>query len=112
MLEKRVYSVLPSNVKGRYETHKITYVVEHDYKPDWSINDKVFIEVKGYFRAADRAKHLHIKKQHPELTVHFVFGDASNKLHKNSKTTYADWCDKYGFEYTDLKQGLPERWFK
>jgi hypothetical protein len=112
LLEKRVYSVLPDSVKPNYESHKLKYLVEHEYRPDWSIDDLRFIEVKGYFRATDRAKHLYIKRQHPELTVYFIFGDSSNKLNKKSTTTYGDWCDKYGFEYTDLKKGLPVHWFK
>jgi hypothetical protein len=111
LLEKRVYSVLPVDVKPNYETHKIKYLVEHEYRPDWSIDDKRFIEVKGYFKANDRAKHLFIKKQHPEVTVYFIFGNSGNKLHKRSTTTYADWCTKYGFQYCDLKDGIPKEWF-
>lgn len=107
-----MYSALPKKIQNNYETHKITYVVEHDYTPDWSITDTSFLEAKGYFRASDRAKHLYIKAQHPEITVRFIFGDSRNKIHKNSKTTYADWCEKYGFEYTDLKTGIPEEWFE
>jgi len=111
LLEKRVSLELPSEIKGNYETHKISYLVEHVYTPDWSIDDTKFLEVKGYFRASDRAKHLHIKEQHPEIEVMFIFGDANNKIHKNSKTTYADWCEKYNFRYTDVKKGIPKEWF-
>lgn len=112
LLEKRVSSELPPEVRKQYETHKITYEVEHVYNPDFTIHDKLFIEVKGYFRASDRAKHLHIKEQHPEIEIMFIFGDARNKIHKNSKTTYADWCEKHGFRYTDVKQGIPKEWFE
>lgn len=112
LLEKRVYSVLPEAIRPNYEQHKIKYLVEHEYRPDWSISDTKFIEVKGYFRANDRAKHLFIKKQHPEVTVYFIFGDSRNKLNRKSATTYADWCTKYGFEYCDLKSGIPDKWFK
>lgn len=102
-LESRVASDLPPDILPRYETHKIKYLVEHEYTPDWSIDDTTFIEVKGYMRANDRAKHLAIKKLHPELKIVFVFGDSRNKLNKASKTTYADWCNKYQFEYCDAK---------
>jgi hypothetical protein len=110
-LEQRVSLELPSTVRNNYETHHLTYTVDHKYCPDWSIDDKTFIEAKGYFRASDRAKHLYIREQYPDVTVMFVFGDAKNKIHKNSKTTYADWCEKYGFKYTDIKQGIPKEWF-
>ena len=109
-LEARVAKLLPPQVAQRYETHKITYLVEHDYCPDWSVSDTFFIEAKGYFRASDRAKHLHLQKQHPELEIVFLFADANNKLNKNSTTTYADWCDKHGFRWTDLKRGIPKEW--
>ena len=111
-MEKKISLELPPDIRKNYETHKITYEVEHVYNPDWTINDTLFIEVKGYFRASDRAKHLHIKEQHPEIEIVFIFGDSNNKIHKNSKTTYADWCEKYGFRYTDLKTGIPKEWFK
>lgn len=111
LLEKRVASLLPNDISKNYESHNITYTVDHKYCPDWSITDKRFIECKGYFRASDRAKHLYIAAQHPEIEVLFVFGDSNNKIHKNSKTTYADWCEKYGFRYTDVKKGIPEDWF-
>ena len=109
-LEQRVLNLLPPKIAKSYETYKITYLVEHEYNPDWAINDTLFIEVKGYFRASDRAKHLEIKKQYPHIDVVFIFGDSKNKLNKNSKTTYADWCDKHGFRWTDLKKGIPEEW--
>lgn len=111
LLEKRVASLLPPKVRKNYESHTITYTVDHKYCPDWSVSETQFIECKGYFRASDRAKHLYIKEQHPEIEVVFVFGDSNNKIHKNSKTTYADWCNKYGFKYTDVKTGIPEEWF-
>jgi hypothetical protein len=112
-LESKVASILPEKVGQAYEVHKIKYLVEHEYTPDFSINDTTFIEAKGYFRASDRSKHLAIKKLHPELTIYFVFGDAQNKLNKASKTTYADWATKYGFDYVDLKRDkkLKKEWF-
>ncbi len=111
-LEKRVSLGLPSKVRNNYESHTISYTVDHKYCPDWSISENRFIECKGYFRASDRAKHLYIRDQHPEIEVMFVFGDANNKIHKNSKTTYADWCEKHGFQYTDIKRGIPKEWFE
>ena len=32
------------------------------------------------------------------------------KIGKGSKTTYADWCDRYKFEYSD--SNIPKKWFK
>lgn len=85
--------------KLAYETHRIPYVVTHQYTPDFTISDTAFVECKGRFIASDRQKHIHIKKQHPHLKILFVFQDFKRKLSKTSKTTYADWCNKHGFEF-------------
>ena len=94
-----------------YEKFKIPYVKEHTYTPDFQLAENVFLECKGRFVAQDRAKHLLIKKQHPEITIHFLFERPDNTLSKVSKTTYAMWCEKNGFEYTTLEKGIPDHWF-
>mgnify|MGYP000138032530 FL=1 len=95
------------NIDFEYETHKIDYVRHATYIPDFCVND-FFIEAKGLFNAADRGKHLLIKKQHPELDIRFLFMKATNKLYKGSKTTYAGWCERYGFKWC---QGfIPQEW--
>lgn len=109
-LERRAWDAMPKKVT--YETDKVRYVVEHVYNPDFTIRKNTYIETKGRFLSSDRAKHLHIKEQHPEVKVHFLFGNAGNTLTKSSKTTYADWCEKHGFSYADFyKDGIPAEWF-
>lgn len=109
-LERKVWEAMPQRVT--YEDTKIKYVVEHTYNPDFTISPNTFIEAKGRFLSADRAKHLYIKEQHPEIKVYFLFGKADNTLSKSSKTTYGDWCTKYGFDYADFyKDGIPPEWF-
>lgn len=110
-LERKVWESLPKNCT--YEDTKLKYTVEHVYHPDFTIAPNVFIEAKGRFLSADRAKHLHIKEQHPDVKIYFLFGNAENTLTKSSKTTYGDWCRKHGFEYADFyKEGIPKGWFK
>lgn len=72
----------------------------------------MFIEVKGYWKASDRAKHIAVREQHPDKTIYFLFANSKNKLNRNSKTTYAEWCDKHGFKYADAKDGIPQEWLK
>ena len=60
--------------------------------------------------AADRRKHIQIKKQHPELDIRFVFENSKSKIRKGAKTSYADWCMKNGFRYYD--RIIPEDWLK
>jgi hypothetical protein len=106
-LEKKVSATLASNgIDAKFEPIKILYSTipeDHKYTPDFVLGNDVLIEVKGYFTAQDRKKHLLLKYNYPDLNVHFVFGNKKNKLHKNSPTTYEDWCKKHGFECCDAK---------
>ena len=99
-------------VAFEYETMKIKWVLHRNksYTPDFILPNGVIIESKGKFVVDDRMKHLEIKKQHPELDIRFVFSNSRNKINKGSKTTYAMWCDKYGFKYADKE--IPEKWLK
>lgn len=99
-------------VDGEYEKHKINYVkpaTKHTYTPDFRLPNGIYIETKGRFVLADRQKHLIIKQQCPDLDIRFVFQNSKGKIRKGSKTTYADWCIKYGFLYAD--KDIPSEWF-
>lgn len=88
-----------------YEPCKIEYVVpttRHKYTPDWMVDTTIY-EGKGYFSAADRKKMLHIIESIPGLTVRMIFQNSQTKINKRSKTSYADWCDKFGIEWADFK---------
>ena len=98
-------------VKYTYEELKISYTVpesNHKYTPDFVLSNGIIVETKGRFVTADRKKHLLVKRQHPELDIRFVFSNPRCKISKLSKTTYADWCDKYGFKYS--AKIIPEEW--
>lgn len=99
-------------IDPRYEAEKIEYEVparRAKYTPDFPIytrgtGKKVIIETKGQFKAADRKKHLLIKQQHPDIDLRFVFTNPNQRLSKQSKTTYAKWCEDHGFLFA---KGLP-----
>lgn len=82
----------------------------HQYNPDWKIREGVYLETKGLFKAQDRAKHLYIKQQHPDIKVYLVFQNPNNRLSRVSKTTYGEWCDKHGIEWATLDT-IPKEWF-
>lgn len=88
-----------------YEPEKVEYVVpasNHKYTPDWKVGD-ILYEGKGYFSAADRKKMLHIIESNPHLRVRMIFQNSATKINKRSKTSYADWCDKFEIEWCDFK---------
>ena len=62
------------------------------------------------FTAVDRRKHLAIKKQHPKLDIRFIFENSKRRLRKGAKSTYGQWCERYGFDYDD--RVIPECWLK
>ena len=99
-------------IEVKYESEKVNYIVpasKHTYNPDFKLPNGIFVETKGRFLAADRKKHLLVKEQNPQLDIRFVFSNSKNKISKNSKTTYALWCEKNGFKYADKE--IPESWF-
>jgi len=98
-----------AGVTYEYEQTKIKYQKKPStYLFDFELPNGIIVETKGYFKPADRSKHLLIKQQHPELDIRFVFSNSQNPLNKNSSTTYADWCDRHGFKYAD--KYIPEDW--
>jgi hypothetical protein len=111
-LEERVCEQLAFlNILDCYEIKKIPFVQpekNRNYTPDFWLPNGIIVETKGVFTVQDRQKHLLIKEQYPDLDLRFVFSNSKNKLRKGSKTTYADWCNKYGFIFAD--QLIPEEW--
>lgn len=100
------------SVDYTYEKIKIEWedLAYRTYTPDFVLCNGIIIETKGMFTALDRRKHLAIKRQHPNLDIRFVFENSSRKLRKGAKTSYAQWCVRYGFRYYD--RIIPEEWIK
>lgn len=113
-LEEQVSRQLQdAGIDPRYETIVVPYekpVTKHKYTPDFPLTDVLIVETKGRFVTADRAKHRLIKKQHPHLDIRFVFSNSNSRISKTSKTTYAAWCEKYGFKFADKK--IPPEWIE
>lgn len=113
-LEERIAEELQNaGVVYSYEQHRVDYTAPatlHHYTPDFVLANGIIVETKGLFEADDRKKHLLIKEQHPDLDIRFVFTNSNTKLYKGSKTSYADWCKKYGYLYAD--KYIPMAWLK
>jgi hypothetical protein len=99
-------------VKFTYEEFKIKWVdpKTKTYTPDFVLENGIIIETKGRFISPDRAKHLAVRDQYPDLDIRFVFTNSKARLYKGSKTTYGMWCDKHGFKYADRL--IPDAWLK
>jgi len=110
-LEDRIAAQLDeAGVAYEYETKKLAYSIPHTYTPDFVLDNGIIVEGKGLFDSADRTKHLAVKQQHPDKDIRFVFSRSASPLYKGSKSTYASWCEKHGFLYSD--KVVPEAWIK
>ena len=111
-LEEAVANDLTSRgVRFVFEGRKVKYtppLKEHTYTPDFELPNGVIIETKGYFTSEDRKKMRWVKEQNPALDIRMLFGNARNRINKGSNTTYADWCEKYGYRWADKR--VPQEW--
>ena len=111
-LEAKVALLIPD---AGYETTKLNYTVpasDHKYLVDFQLGPNSYIEVKGRLLPSERKKYLLVREHNPEITLRFFFDKADNRIYKGSPTTYSAWCEANGFEWTDLKKGLPKEWLK
>jgi hypothetical protein len=113
-LEEQVADFLAKQgVSFGFEDRVISYekpAKQAKYTPDFNLPNGIIIETKGRFLTEDRQKHLLVKQQHPELDIRFVFSNSRTRISKQSKTTYAMWCEKNGFMYAD--KTIPLDWIR
>ena len=98
-------------VKFEYEKLKLKYtppVKDKTYTPDFVLPNGIVIEAKGYWTKAARDKMLWVIEQNPEYDIRMVFQNPSLKIRKNSKTTYAQWCDRKGIQWAF--KSIPAEW--
>lgn len=111
-LEEKIAADLEAKgIKVRFESISIPYtppIKTRKYTPDFPLENGIIIETKGRFVTEDRQKHKYIKAEHPDLDIRFVFSNSRAKLSKGSPTTYAMWCEQYGFLYAD--KSIPDEW--
>lgn len=79
------------------------------YIPDLVLPNGIVVEIKGWFRAADRAKMLKVKAAYPELDIRFVLASPDQPIAKGSKTLQYEWCAQHGFGWA--KNEVPAVWF-
>jgi len=104
-------------VPFKYESIKLKFTQpakERTYTPDFELpNSGVYVECKGKFTKEDRDKMLWVREKYPDLRLVILFMRARNPIRKGSKTTYANWADKHGFDWADWDTDkIPARWLK
>ena len=94
-----------------FESLKIPWVLPetpHKYTPDFPLPNGIIVETKGRFLDADRAKHIMVKAQFPDLDIRFVFSNPKAKIRKGSPTTLAMWAERHGFAWA--AKLIPASW--
>ena len=111
-LEERIAEQLDkAGIEYTYEKVKLNYVKpasKHVYTPDFVLANGIIVETKGRFLPADRQKHILVKRHNPTLDIRFVFSNSNARISKASTTTYAQWCIKNGFLFSDKQ--IPQGW--
>ena len=105
--------LLASNVPWEYESLRIPFnVVEtKHYTPDFILlRNGIIVEAKGRWQTPDRKKHRLIRAQYPDLDIRLVFSRSKDRISKQSKTTYARFCEMQGWRYADVR--IPESWLR
>jgi hypothetical protein len=111
--ENIAFQLSQAGVRAAYEPCKIPYTVpetKHTYTPDYILPNGIVIESKGRFTLEDRKKHIYLKEQYPDMELRFVFSNSNARLRKGAKSTYADWCSKHGFDWSDKL--IPKEWLE
>ena len=106
-------ALVAAGVDVHYEAHTLEYtqpIKRRRYTPDFILPNGIVIETKGQFQTSDRQKHLMIQSDHPFLDLRFVFSSPHNRISKQSKTTYAAWCEHKGFLWADRL--IPDEWME
>lgn len=94
-----------------FETFRIPYVIPqslHHYTPDFLLPNGIIVETKGVWEAQDRAKHLFVKTQFPDLDIRIVFSRGASPINPGSATSCAEWATKHGFKWAEKL--IPEAW--
>jgi hypothetical protein len=115
-LEDKISEQLKTTDKvWSYESEKLKYTIPErvaTYTPDFILikqnGEKMYVETKGRFTAADRKKMKLVKENNPSLDIRLLFQTPNNRITKASKTTYADWADKNGYIWASKE--IPAEW--
>jgi hypothetical protein len=100
-------------VEFGYEIVTLPYEVREvrKYTPDFVLlRNGIVVESKGRWVTADRKKIRLIRAQYPALDLRIVFSNSRSRISKQSKTTYAAFCEAQGIPYAD--KAIPSAWLK
>lgn len=113
-LEVKITRELDSKgVSYTYEQFAFPYTVPeevHTYTPDIFLSNGIIVELKGEWITADRKKVRLFREQYPDIEYRMVFSRASQRISKQSKTTYQMMCERMGI--LCASGSIPDSWLQ
>ena len=106
-------ALMAAGVTFLYEQVRVPFTQpakSRTYTPDFLLPNGIIVETKGIFAPDDRAKHLLVRAQHPDLDIRLVFSNARAKVTKGGSVTYGDWAAKAGIPYAH--KVIPPAWLE
>jgi hypothetical protein len=105
-----------AGVPFEYEGAKVPFTVPKRtalYWPDFRVGD-IILEYKGWWGrqgGKERKKYCLVRESNPHLDIRFIFTNANKRITKESDTTYGEWADEHGFQWSD-KGIVPAEWIE
>jgi hypothetical protein len=104
--------IMEANPDLIYEPTTFQYIL--NYVPDYLLvtrsGKRIYIESKGRLTQTDRTKMRSVKINNPSIDIRFMFENAFKKLTSSPRSmTYAQWCDKHGYKFTEGVK-IPQQW--
>ena len=100
-------------IEYEYEGDELQYSIPKKYIPDFVYElpngQRVYLEIKGWFRYEDMQKMRAVKRDNPDLDIRLVFAH-DGRAYSGSEMRYSDWADKNGFPY--CIGDVPKHWSK
>lgn len=114
--ERKLWKFLQTHgVDFTYESLSIPYTVpskKRRYTPDFILGNGIYVEAKGKLDAKSREKMQLVIEQNPGLDIRILLM-RDNKISKQSKTRYSDWCSKVGLKWHVSENGeIPAAWME
>lgn len=110
-LEKEI----AKRLKGfEYEPFSVEYWQPKKYTPDFvhPKNQKIWYEVKGFFRSHDEAKkYINIRDSNPDIELRFIISNPNIKAYPRVKIKMGEWLTKNGFAWC-RSDDIPKDWIK
>lgn len=83
---------------------------KHIYTPDFYCPDyNSYIEVKGWFKAIHRKKHIGVRDTWPDMVVNILF-QYNGWIGKKKVTSYTQWCMQQHIPCSVTN--IPKEWFQ